>query len=78
MLLNILGAASGMVLGAIAAFFTLFAGTYLVSLFIEDQTALGWVWVLYILCVPAGALVGLPLGYEYIGKALHRLKAQLD
>ncbi|WP_421131821.1 hypothetical protein [Alteromonas sp. A079] len=75
MLLNILGAVIGMILGAIAAFFVLFVGTYLVSLFIEDQTALGWVWVLYILCVPAGALAGLPLGYEYIGNALHRLKA---
>lgn len=77
MLLNILGAAAGMVLGAIAAFFALFAGTYLVSLFIDDQTALGWVWVLYILGVPAGALAGLPLGYEYIGNALHRVKNRL-
>ncbi len=71
MLLNLIGALIGFGLGSVTTFGALFGSFYIISLFIADQTALGWVWVLYLLIVPIGALVGLVLGYIHLGTALN-------
>lgn len=75
MLLNLLGTIIGFVCGAVLAFVLLFAGLFLISLFIEDQTALGWVWILYLLAVPFGAVLGGVLGFLHVGKFLQSLFA---
>lgn len=70
MLLNLIGAIIGFCLGGLVAFGLLFGCLYIASLFIQDQSALGWAWILYLLAVPFGAIMGLVLGYLHLGKAL--------
>jgi hypothetical protein len=71
MLLNLLGSLIGFCLGGLVAFGLLFGGFYIASLVIQDQSSLGWVWILYLLVVPFGAILGLVLGYLHLGKMFH-------
>ena len=55
---------AGLVLGGILGFYGLFGIVWLLSLGLEDQTGLGWTWVLAFVTVPVGSLFGSFLGYK--------------
>jgi hypothetical protein len=62
-LLKVLFIAIGISLGAIFGFYGLFGVIWLVGQTVEDQTGLGWTWVLSFISVPLGALLGGFAGY---------------
>jgi hypothetical protein len=57
----------GVGLGGLIGFWGLFVVSWMLAQVVEDQTSLGWLWVLALITTPLGAIVGGVYGFR-----LHR------
>ena len=62
---NIIGLLIELVSGVILSGLSLYGLIVIMFTLAEDKTALGWTWILYLIVVPVGGILGAILGCRY-------------